>query len=435
MLFPRGENSIRHRVDHFHTVGRQMEYHVRRKTDSGGKENMNKYLALFIVFGLFALGDYLGALTKAKLSSVFVALMAFLVLFITGVLPPDLIEQAGLTQISSVATAFLIFNAGTTVSVSEMIKHWKVFVMSILAMIVAIVSVLVVIPLIGKQAAIVSIPIVNGGLVATQIMTSAATEKGFPMAAALGTVVFAVQKFVGTLPASRCGLQESKLLVARYRESLAAGVDLLKEEELNEASDNAKAKRIPFHAKHEKYYTAYTTLGIAAAGAYLSSILQTLTGLSLSIWALLIGMLCSQLGIVPNGILEKGKSSGLWMVCTFCTLIPALANISISQLTELAFQTIVVFAAVLIGCFLFLYILPTWKLIGSRNKTMGIAMSQLLGFPATYLIVNEVATAVAETPSEKEYVVKELTPAFVVSGFVSVTSVSIIIAGIFAGLI
>ena len=63
---------------------------------------------------------------------------------------------------------------------------------------------------------------------------------------------------------------------------------------------------------------------------------------------------------------------------------------------------------------------------------MGIAMSQLLGFPATYLIVNEVATAVAETPDEKAYIVKELTPAFVVSGFVSVTSISIIIAGIFA---
>ena len=117
---------------------------------------------------------------------------------------------------------------------------------------------------------------------------------------------------------------------------------------------------------------------------------------------------------------------------TFCTLIPSLAKISVSQLLELALQTAIVFGAVLIGCYLFLYILPLWKFVGSRNKCMGIAMSQLLGFPATYLIVNEVATAVAETPDEKAYIVKELTPAFVVSGFVSVTSISIIIAGIFA---
>ena len=63
---------------------------------------------------------------------------------------------------------------------------------------------------------------------------------------------------------------------------------------------------------------------------------------------------------------------------------------------------------------------------------VGIAMSQLLGFPATFLIVNEVATAVAQNDDEKNYVVEKLTPAFVVSGFVSVTTFSIIMAGIFA---
>ena len=323
----------------------------------------------------------------------------------------------------------LVFNAGTTVSVSEMIKHWKVFVMAIVAMGVAVVSVLVVIPLIGRQAAIVSIPIVNGGLVATQIMTEAAMEKGYAMAAALGTIVFAVQKFVGTIPASRCGLKEARILVDQYRKSLAEGTDLLKVEESEDAA-HTKPKHVSFAAKHEKYFTGYTTLGITALGALIASTLENWTGLSLSIWALLLGMLCAQLGLVPSGILDKGKSSGFWTVATFCTLIPALADISVSQLAELAFQTVVVFGAVLIGCYLLLYFLPLWKVLGSRNKTMGVAMSQLLGFPATLLIVNEAVTAVAETPSEKEYIVKELTSAFVVSGFVSVTSISII-AGVF----
>lgn len=392
---------------------------------------MNQYFALLIVFGLFAIGDFLGVLTKAKISSVFVALMLFLILFMTGVLPADLVDQAGLTQICAVSTGYLVFNAGSTISVSEMIKHWKVFLMSIVAMGVAVVSVCLVIPLIGKQAAIVSIPIVNGGIVATQIMTTAAMEKGYAMAAALGTLVFAIQKFVGTIPASHCGLKESRVLVEQYRKSLAEGVDLLKVEEAKESADS-KPKRVPLYAKYEKYYTTYTSLGIAALGSSLACLLQKWTGLALSIWALLLGMLFNQLGLIPKGILEKGKSSGMWMVLTFCTLIPSLAKISVSQLLELALQTAIVFGAVLIGCYLFLYILPLWKFVGSRNKCMGIAMSQLLGFPATYLIVNEVATAVAETPDEKAYIVKELTPAFVVSGFVSVTSISIIIAGIFA---
>ena len=167
---------------------------------------MSMYLALFIVLGFFAIGDILGVATKAKLSSVFVALMLFMICFMTGLIPGDIIDQANLTGVSKMASAFIVFNMGTSVNLDEMKREWKVVVMSIVAMGIAIVSVLCVIPIIGKQAAIVSIPIVNGGLVATNIMTSGALEKGFTMAAALGTVVFAVQKFVGTIPASRFGL-------------------------------------------------------------------------------------------------------------------------------------------------------------------------------------------------------------------------------------
>ena len=55
---------------------------------------MEKFLMLSIVAGLFAIGDILGVATKAKLSSVFIALMGFLVLFMTGVIPSDLIARA-----------------------------------------------------------------------------------------------------------------------------------------------------------------------------------------------------------------------------------------------------------------------------------------------------------------------------------------------------
>jgi hypothetical protein len=89
------------------------------------------------------------------------------------------------------------------------------------------------------------------------------------------------------------------------------------------------------------------------------------------------------------------------------------------------------FAAVMLATYIFIYILPTWKIVGSRDLAVGIAMAQLLGFPATYLIANEIATAVAETPDEKEAVLNTIMPAYVVAGFVSVTTLSIIIAGIF----
>lgn len=389
------------------------------------------YLFLLITLGLFAIGDILGIATKAKLSSVFVALMLFLVGFLTGIIPADIIDQANLTGIGKMSTAFVVFNMGTSVNLSEMKKEWKVVVMSLLAMAVTMLSILIISPFIGIQAALVSIPIVNGGIVATQIMTEAALTKGYAIAAALGTIVFAVQKFVGTIPASRCGLSEAKLLVEDYRLNKSKGIDLMNSEVALSATIE-KAKRVPFYSKYEKYFTGYVTLGVVALFAYIASLIGNITGISLSIWCLILGMTVNQLGLVPPKILDKGKSSGLFMVATFCTLIPSLAKISISDLMSLSIQTAAIFAAALIGCYLVLYLLPTWKFIGSKNLAIGIAMSQLLGFPATFLIVNEVATAVTETEAEKDYVIKKLTPAFVVSGFVSVTTVSILIAGIFA---
>ncbi len=389
------------------------------------------HLGLLIVFGFFALGDFLGVFTKAKLSSVFVALMLFLVLFVTGVLPADLIEVAGLRDISRMSLAFLVFNMGSTVNLSQMKKEWKVVVMALFSMFIAVAAVFLVSPIIGRAEAIVSIPIINGGLAATQIMTEAAMDKGFTTAAALGTVIFAVQKFVGTIPASRCGLSEANNLVKEYREKKAAGTLELETEEV--VASNGKPAKVPFYKKHQKYYTTYMTLGITALILYFCDLIAKSTGISISIWSLLAGMTFNQLGLIPPGILDQGKSSGLFMVGSFASLIPSLAKISVSDLSQMAFQTVVIFAVVIVAIFAIMYFLPTWKLVGSRNMAIGVAMSQLLGFPATFLIVNEVATAAAQTPEEKDYVVKKLTPAFVVSGFVSVTTISILIAGVFAG--
>ena len=63
------------------------------------------FFYLFICLLLFGIGDVLGVATKAKVSAVFVSLMLFLVGFMTGVLPPDIIKLAGtvnsFAQISS----------------------------------------------------------------------------------------------------------------------------------------------------------------------------------------------------------------------------------------------------------------------------------------------------------------------------------------------
>ncbi|MDR2178791.1 MAG: hypothetical protein LBP21_00655 [Synergistaceae bacterium] len=388
---------------------------------------------LFLCLGIFAIGDILAVATKARLSSVFVALMLFLVGFLTGVLPLDIIEKARLNQLASWASVFIVYHMGTTINLSELIHEWKTVVMSCLAMLVAVVSIFLVVPLIGKEAAIVSIPIVNGGIIATQIMVEQATKQGLALAAALGAIVYAIQKFVGTPPASFFGLKEAELILADYRKKKSEGVGEVSASVKEQTHE--KKKTVYDILNLDKYYTHFTCLGVTGFFGWLSFWLQAKTTVNYSIWALLLGTVTSQLHIVPSKILDKGRAAGLLNMAVFAGIIPALGKINVEDLSTLAVQTVIVFAAVLIGTFFFLYFLPTWKFIGSRNLAVGIAMGQLLGFPATYLIANEIVTAVAQDEGEREAILKRIMPAYVVAGLASVTTVSIVIAGFFVKLL
>lgn len=382
------------------------------------------FLFLFLTVLFFAIGDFLGVFTKAKLSSVFVAMFLFLVGFMTKMIPADMIQKAGLSQSAAWSAPLLIFHMGTMINIKELIDEWRTVVMAIISMIVGIIAVFAVIPLVGKEAAVVSIPIINGGIIATQIMTGAAMEKGFQTVAALGTLVYAIQKFVGTPPASYFGMREGRKVLEQFRAGkIQASTD--------EKKAAVKETKVTFAKKNEKYFTSFICMAIAAAAAFISRLIQEKTGLNASITALLLGTILSYSGAVSNAILDKAKVSGFLSFAVFASLIPSLAKISFGDLTTLGFQLLLIFAAFVVGTYILIYLLPTWKIVGSRDLAMGIAMAQLLGFPATYLIANEIATALTDDEEEKNAILKRIIPAYVVAGLASVTTISIIIAGIF----
>lgn len=380
---------------------------------------------LFISLAIFGIGDFLGTLTKAKLSSVFVSLILFLIGFMTGILPPDIIELAGLTALGKWSSAFIIFHMGTMINIRELLDEWRTVLLAIISMIIAIISTLLIIPIIGKEAAIVSIPILNGGIVATQIMTGEALEKGMALAAALGTIVYAVQKFFGTPFASYFGLKEAELIVKDFKENKNIKAE-------NKVKDTSLGStRIKLYEKYDKYYGNFVCLGITAFFSWISSILGSHTPISYSIWALILGAIVSYIGLVPERVLDRAKASGLLNMAVFASIIPSLATIKLADLATLGLQTSAIFISLFVVLYIFIGVLPIWKVVGSKNLALGISVAQLLGFPATYLISNEIASAVAENEEEKEAILDVLMPRYVVAGLATVTSISIIIAGIF----
>lgn len=383
---------------------------------------MEVFFWLFVCAALFAIGDVLGVATKAKVSSVFVALLLFLVGFMTKIFPSDMISLAGLTEIGKWSVPMIVFHMGTTINMKQLAREWRTVVMSLVAMIAAGVGILAVAPLLGVKEALVAIPVINGGIVATQIMTDGAMALGLALPAALGTVLYAVQKFVGTPPASFFGVREANRILAQYRSDKQSGVLKARKEA------EAASTRVTFAMKYDKYFTAFVRIAICAGGGALSKWLETVTGVNYSIIALVLGVGLAYIGIIPNKLM---LDTGLINMTVFASIIPSLAKIELGQLVTLGFQVILVVVALFVGTLIVVWLLPTWKLVGSRDLAVGIAMAQLIGFPATMLVANEIAAAVTDDKEEREAVLDRLLPAYVVAGMATVTTLSIVIAGVF----
>ena len=383
--------------------------------------NNAMFSSFMIVLIVFALGDIVGKITKGKLSGMMVVMLLFLVGFLTKLIPADIIDQGGLTALSKLAIAMVLFNMGTTLNVKQLIEEWRTVLMAALCMLASCLVMLLVSPIIGFDTMLVGMPVINGAAMATSLMASAAAEKGLATAAALCAVIYSVQKFVGAPIASAMGIRYGKKLLKAYRENPA-------QFKKRETGNGASAK-IFFADKHKEWYSANVMMALVAAGSWVAHILGDLTPINYSIWALLLGVVCAASGLVPTKPLQKSNSYGLMMVAVFGSIIPSLAKVSLSDLGTMAFQTIVLFAAALIGVALVGWVLPTWKLVGDKDLAVGIGVEQFLGFPSNVVICREVGDAVGETPEEKAFIEDTLNVPYVVGGITVITVLSTMLAG------
>lgn len=403
---------------------------------------MNQWQAVFLILIVFVAGDFVGAITKAKISSMFVIMMGFMVLFLTGLYPADIMTISGFASVASLGQYFLLFNMGTSVDLPTLRREWRTVVGAIIGMAAALIGCCVAIPLIGKDFALAAAPVVNGGIVATTTMVEACTEKGLSAAAALATFIYAVQKFVGTLPASNCGLSVANEIVENLRAKHSADPSYSWYNEQKGEASNGKPAKEPLWKGIKKYYTTFICLGIGATAIVISNYVAgifkptPLSFINMSIVCMVLGIVARNTGLVPPQIMrDQAKANGFFSFLSLCTIIPSLAKIDISMLPSIGFATVVIFAFVLIFTFIIFMLTPAWKVVGSKKLSIGIAMCQMIGYPGTELIATEIANAVAQTEEERDAVTARIQTAYVISGFTSVTILSVVIAGILAGFI
>ena len=119
--------------------------------------NNAMFSSFMIVLIVFALGDIVGKITKGKLSGMMVVMLLFLVGFLTKLIPADIIDQGGLTALSKLAIAMVLFNMGTTLNVKQLIEEWRTVLMAALCMLASCLVMLLVSPIIGFDTMLVGI--------------------------------------------------------------------------------------------------------------------------------------------------------------------------------------------------------------------------------------------------------------------------------------
>lgn len=407
---------------------------------------LTQYQAAFLILIIFFAGDLVGALTKAKISSMFVIMMGFLVLFLSGLYPADIMATSGFAAVASFGQYMLLFNMGSSVDLPTLRREWRTVLGAVIGMGAAILGCIVAMPIIGKDFALAAAPVVNGGIVATTTMVDACTDKGLP-AAALATFVYAVQKFVGTLPASNCGLSVANKLVDDLRAKHAADPNYSwYAEQSGEAAGGLQKE--PFWKGIKKYYTNFICLAIGVTAVAIAELLgkffksfeiagaKPLSFINMSIVCMVLGIICRNAGLIPPNIQRDfSKSNGFFAFLSLCTIIPSLAKIDITMLPSIGFATVVIFVLVVAFTFIVFYLTPAWKIVGSKKLAIGISMCQLIGYPGTELIATEITNAVAQTEEERDAITARIQTAYVISGFTSVTILSVVIAGILANFI
>ncbi|NLY46065.1 MAG: hypothetical protein GX053_08790 [Tissierella sp.] len=399
---------------------------------------MNNIAAFLILAIIYYIGEFIGTKTKASIPSVFVTAVLFLVGYWTF-FPKDIVDLAGMGPPlgGTLVILLCITHMGTIISIKQLIEQWKVIVIT-LAGLIGMVGFcwFICIPIIGKAYVVAGLPPLTGGIVAATMMNTAALEKGLLSAAVLAIAMYAIQGFVGYPLTALLLKKEGRTLLASYRSGemkLATNVASV-DEEIGNMRIQAVFKKKLIPPMPEKYTTTAFILGKLMFTAYIANRLGALTGLNQAVWALILGIIFTEIGFLDQDSLNKAKSYGFLMFVLMIFVFAGLKDATPEILGEAIGPMALIIVVGVVGMGI-TSIIAGKILKVSIPMSIAVSLTALYGFPPNYILTEEAAKALAQTPDEREFLMERMLPMMIVGGFITVTITSVIIAGLFINLL
>ena len=374
------------------------------------------FTALLLVF---AISEILAKVTKGWVPSVLVIMILMLVGFSTGLFPKTIIDDAGVSDaLFKVACGLLVTHLGTLISRKEMAAQWKTVIISLMGVAsIAVICLTLGTALFGFDNAIAAAPPLAGGAIATAMMSSAATEAGKTSAALVAIVCLSLQGLVGYPLTSFCLKKETKRLTKLYRNgefkaSTAASEDKKDEKKKRATSTTIILLKLALITL-AAYWIDYATKGY----------------IPMYVICLLLGFAAHEFKLVETDALHEASSYGFVMTALMMGLFKTLASSGtdgIASVVGIA-AALVAFATVAMGL---MALLASKIFKQSFFMCYAIVLNAFSGFPINMLITTEAININTKEGDERDNITAEIMPKMLVAGFVCVTIVSVLLAGI-----
>lgn len=391
--------------------------------------------AMAVIALFFVIGNAVSVRTKGYINSVLVAVIIFLVLMYTGIVPADICTTSGLAgMVSSFVIPFCIIDVATKLKMRDMKKEWKTALIILVTTLgIAVICSTLGILLIGKARAIGAIGPLGGALLATTISQQMAISMGANDVAVFVMIVLVLQMLVGLPVASICLKQYIKSarrngeLAAYAQNQIGTGAEAVKEAEVKKQSALAKYLDCDYWI-----FFKVALIGFAAyaCGTFLAP--RTANIINATLCYLIFGMAAAETGLVERSPLQKAGSQGIIYFALFSLLLSTFASVTFEVLISQIVPALLIIVLAAVGMLLFS------GLLGKILKVdpwlaMGISMCCYVGYPGSQIVAEEVIKGSPELSAEELSACKALIiPRMILGYFVSAIT-SIIAASVAVG--
>lgn len=374
-----------------------------------------------IVLFLMVAGEVISHKLKAVVPSILASAVLFLILIWTHILPADVIQESGLTKLTSIAMMFVILGMGISTNIKELLDNWKVVALAALCYIGQTALVVLINSLIfDLNTAVGGLP---GGAAVALIVQEKARSLGYDQIVVLSVLLLAVQGLVACPLVSWMLRKEVSTKLNSFEEM---DTDNFTHMDRNESSKQNIAEK-------RKSQSPYWSLLRFYLAAWIAGRLELFTGISRYVFCLLLGIILCRVGFFTKDEMDKSKSHGFLSLMMMTMVLDGFSGATPEMFLSLLGPLSFILLVDVLSIFLLSQIIG--RFFGfSKQMRFAICLNVMVGFPLNLMLAQDIIDFLADTDEQKELLNRQIGTKMVIAGFTSVTFLSTVGAGLLVNL-